>query len=287
MSRALYAGTSGFSYPEWRGTFYPADLPADQMLAFYSRAFPTVELNTTFYRFPRRAQVDAWRLATPPGFRFAVKVHRTITHLKRLRDVDELVSVQLERARWLDDRLGPLLVQLPPSLRRDLPLLRAFLALFPPMALAVEFRHASWHTDEVYTALDDAQAALVVMEADDDPPVLRFVGPFAYLRLHRSGYGDDAMAAWAARVVDLLAQGRDVYAYFTHEDGAPAPAYAQALARRVAQMRGTAGGSAGTDSTGGGGGPPRPAPAGAPGHHTREPKGGRVRRGARKGTPLR
>jgi uncharacterized protein YecE (DUF72 family) len=229
----LYVGTSGFSYPEWRGAFYPADLPADRMLAVYSRAFTTVELNNTFYRFPRPTQVDGWRRATPPGFRFSVKAHRHITHLKRLRDVDELVGVQLERVRPLGDRLGPLLVQLPPSLRRDLPLLRAFLALFPPMALAVEFRHASWHTEEVYAALAESSAALVVMESDEDEPVLRFVGPLAYLRLHRSAYGPEALAAWAARVRDLLGQGKDVYAYFTHEDGAPAPAYAQALARLV------------------------------------------------------
>lgn len=234
MSVRLYVGTSGFSYPEWRGTFYPADLPADQMLAFYSRAFTTVELNNTFYRFPRLAQVDQWRQATPDGFRFSVKVHRNITHLKRLRDVDDLVGVQLERARRLGDRLGPLLVQLPPSLRRDVGLLRTFLALFPPMLLAVEFRHASWQTDEVYAALAESGAALVVMESDHDEPVLHFVGAFAYLRLHRSAYGPETMAAWAARVRDLLAQGRDVYAYFTHEDGAPAPTYAQTLARLVA-----------------------------------------------------
>jgi len=318
MTGRLYAGTSGFSYPEWRGTFYPADLPAERMLAFYGRALPTVELNTTFYRFPRREQVDAWRRLTPAGFRFSVKVHRNITHVKRLRDVDELVSVQLERARELGDRLGPLLVQLPPSLRRDLALVRAFLALFPPMALAVEFRHASWHTDEVYAALDGAQAALAVMESDDDPPVLRFVGPFAYLRLHRSAYGPDALGAWAARVADLLGQGKDVYAYFTHEDGAPAPIYAQGLARRVEETLGTTGEHAGPDRTGAGrpdahrtdagrtdtgttdadrtdadrtgadrtGAGSGPAGPGA-GRHAREPGGGRPRRGRRRGPPPR
>lgn len=231
---SLYAGTSGFSYPEWRGEFYPAALRADEMLAFYSRTFRTVELNNTFYRFPRAEHVAQWRQATPEGFRFAVKANRAITHVQRLRDADELVRVQLERVAGLGDRRGPLLFQLPPSVRRDPGLLRGFLAGLPPLLATIEFRHASWHTEEVYAILEEHQVALAIMEADDDEPVLRFVGPFAYLRLHRSAYPAQALAAWAARIREQLAAGRDVYAYFTHEDGAPAPAYALELARLVA-----------------------------------------------------
>jgi uncharacterized protein YecE (DUF72 family) len=231
---ALYAGTSGFSYPQWRGGFYPAALRADEMLAFYSRTFRTVELNNTFYRFPRAEHVAQWRRATPEGFRFAVKANRAITHVQRLRDVDDLVRVQLERVAGLGDRRGPLLFQLPPSVRCDPGLLRGFLAGLPPLLGTIEFRHASWHTDEVYAILEEHRVAMAIMEADDDEPVLRFVGPFAYLRLHRSAYPPEALAAWAARIREQLAAGRDVYAYFTHEDGAPAPAYALELARRVA-----------------------------------------------------
>jgi uncharacterized protein YecE (DUF72 family) len=234
VTAALYAGTSGFSYPEWRGGFYPTALRADEMLAFYSRAFRTVELNNTFYRFPRAEHVAQWRQATPEGFRFAVKANRAITHVQRLRDVDALVRVQLERVAGLGDRRGPLLFQLPPSVRRDAGLLRGFLAGLPPLLGAIEFRHVSWHTEEVYAILEEHRVAMAIMEADDDAPVLRFVGPFAYLRLHRSAYPAEALAAWAARVREQLALGRDVYAYFTHEDGAPAPAYALELARLVA-----------------------------------------------------
>ncbi|MDQ7859154.1 MAG: DUF72 domain-containing protein [Armatimonadota bacterium] len=229
----LYAGTSGFSYPEWRGGFYPADLRADEMLAYYSRALRTVELNNTFYRFPRAEHVAQWRQATPDGFRFAVKANRAITHVQRLRDVAELVRVQLERVAGLADRRGPLLFQLPPSVRRDLGLLRDFLAGLPPLLGAIEFRHTSWQADETYTVLEEHRVALTIMESDDDEPVLRFVGPFAYLRLHRSAYPAEALAAWAARIRAQLAAGKDVYAYFTHEEGAPAPAYAIELARLV------------------------------------------------------
>jgi uncharacterized protein YecE (DUF72 family) len=235
VGAGLYVGTSGFSYPEWRGNFYPADLPGDAMLRHYSRVFSTVELNNTFYRFPRLEHVEQWRQATPKGFRFSVKANRQITHIRRLRDVEELVRVQVERISGLGDRRGPLLVQLPPSLRCDLPLLRDFLYALPPWLVAVEFRHASWFADGVYALLREQGAGLVIMESDEDDPVLEFVGPFAYLRLHRSSYGRADMDAWTERIRAQVALGHDVYAYFTHEDGAPAPAYAEQLRTLVAQ----------------------------------------------------
>jgi len=228
-SAKLYVGTSGFSYPEWRGTFYPKGLPADQMPEHYSGVFSTVELNNTFYRFPRTEHVEEWRRATPVGFRFSIKASRQITHNRRLKDVDELVRVQLERISGLKDRRGPLLFQLPPSLRRDLPLLNDFLYALPPMPLALEFRHESWYADEVYAALAEHRAALVIMESDEDEPVMTFVGPIVYLRLHRSAYPPDVLQAWADRIREQLAAKKDVYAYFTHEEGAPAPDYARQL----------------------------------------------------------
>lgn len=233
MAAHLYAGTSGFSYPEWRGSFYPKELRAEEMLHHYSRVLPTVELNNTFYRFPRSGQVDEWRKATPRGFRFSMKANRSITHTRRLRDVDELVRLQLERVAGLKDRAGPLLFQLPPSLKRDVPLLRDFLFLLPPMLRAVEFRHASWYADEVYALLEEHHTALAVMESDEDEPVLQFVGPFVYLRLHHSLYAPAALQAWARRIREQLARRREVYAYFTHEEGTPGPAYAQQIRRLV------------------------------------------------------
>ncbi len=229
----LYAGTSGFSYPEWRGAFYPKGLPAEEMLQHYSRVFSTVEINNTFYRFPRTEHVAQWREATPKGFRFSIKASRQITHNRRLKDVEELIRVQLERISGLGDRRGPLLFQLPPSLRRDVALLNDFLYALPPMPLAIEFRHASWYTDEVYAALAEHRAALVIMESDEDEPVMAFVGPLVYLRLHRSSYSPEALQRWADRIAEHLAAKKDVYAYFTHEEGAPAPDYARDLARLI------------------------------------------------------
>ncbi|MBI3975199.1 MAG: DUF72 domain-containing protein [Armatimonadetes bacterium] len=229
MAARLYAGTSGFSYPEWRGNFYPKDLPQEEMLRYYSRIFPSVELNNTFYRFPRTAQVQQWRKATPRGFRFSVKAHRLITHIRRLRNAEEVLRVQLERVADLRDRAGPLLFQLPPSLQADLPLLRDFLYLLPPRRRAVEFRHASWYDDAVYALLEEHHTALTIMESDEDEPVLQFVGPFVYLRLHRSSYSPATLRAWIARIREQLARQKDVYAYFTHEEGAPAPDYARRL----------------------------------------------------------
>jgi uncharacterized protein YecE (DUF72 family) len=233
MAARLYVGTSGFSYPEWRGNFYPKDLPGDEMLKHYSRAFPTVELNNTFYRFPKAEHVEQWRKNTPRGFRFSIKGHRLITHLKRLKDVEDPLRIQLERIAILKDRRGPLLFQLPPTLRRDLTLLRDFLNALPPMPLAIEFRHESWYNDEVYSVLAEQRAALVIMESDEDEPVLQFVGPLAYLRLHRSAYDAAAMDVWAGRIREQMAGGKDVYAYFTHEEGAPAPEYAGQLAKML------------------------------------------------------
>ncbi len=233
MTTRFYVGTSGFSYPEWRGSFYPKGLAGDEMLKHYSRVFSTVELNNTFYRFPRAEHVEQWRKTTPRGFRFSVKAHRLITHLKRLRDVEDPVRTLLERIAGLKDRRGPLLVQLPPSLRRDVPLLRDFLYHLPPLPLAVEFRHRSWVDDEVYTMLAEQRAALAIMESDEDEPALEFVGPLVYLRLHRSAYAPAALDAWAQRIREQLALKKDVYAYFTHEEGAPATEYAEQLGKLV------------------------------------------------------
>jgi uncharacterized protein YecE (DUF72 family) len=236
MAGSFFVGTSGFSYPEWRGGFYPKDLPADRMLEHYSRILPSVEINNTFYRFPAATQVEQWREATPRGFRFSVKGHRLITHIKRLRDAGDAVRTQLERLQSFKDRQGVLLFQLPPSLRCDPSMIREFLSLLPPLAVAFEFRHQSWYVDEVYRALAEHHASLVIMESDDDEPVMEFVGPLVYLRLHRSAYTPVALKRWAARIREQLDARRDVYAYFTHEDGAPATTYAQQLRELVQKV---------------------------------------------------
>lgn len=230
----LYAGTSGFSYPEWKGTFYPSDLPGAEMLRFYGKAFTTVEINNSFYRYPKEETLTQWAQTVPPGFLFSVKAHRRITHLKRLKDVDADLAFFSERVRTLGDRLGPLLFQLPPSLRCDLPLLEVFLMQLRPGApAAMEFRHASWRQDSVYRLLEEHRVTLGVAETDEEEQPKEVVGPLSYLRLHKSRYAPADLKRWAEWIRERLGEGRDVFAYFTHEEGAPATEYAQALAALV------------------------------------------------------
>jgi len=231
----LYAGTSGFSYAEWRGSFYPADLPNDEMLTFYAKAFPTVEINNTFYRYPKEQTLTQWAQAVPAEFRFSIKAHRRITHEKRLRDVDTDVTFFFERLRALGDRLGVILFQLPPTLRCELPVLEAFLAqMRPGVPVALEFRHDSWYQEPTYQLMHTYGATLCLAEADDSTTTPKVLGPISYLRLHKSAYPPDALAQWAEWIRNRLAEQRAVYAYFTHEEGAPAPEYARTLAGLVA-----------------------------------------------------
>ncbi len=236
MARA-YIGTSGFSYPEWKGSFYPADLPAGEMLPFYGRVFQTVEINNTFYRYPGEDTLAQWAAAVPSGFRFAVKAHRRITHLKRLGDVDGDLAFLFERIRRLGDRLGPILFQLPPSLHCDLTVFESFLASLRPGAQAVvEFRHESWRQDAVYRLLDTHRVALCVAETDEEAQPATVIGPVSYLRLHKSRYADEDLRRWATWIAARAAEGRDTFAYFTHEDGAPATEYAKQLAGLTASV---------------------------------------------------
>jgi len=229
-----YIGTSGFSYPEWKGGFYPKDLPPREYLAFYGRVFASCEINNTFYRYPTAETLTQWAAAVPTEFRFTVKAHRRITHIKRLTDVDGDLAFLFERIRVLGSRLGVILFQLPPTLREDLGRLETFLTQLRPGALAaLEFRHASWRRDGVYQLLDAHRVSLVIAETDEEAQPGEVVGPLAYLRLHKSSYTEEELDERAAWIVHRLGEGRDVYAYFTHEDGAPATEYAQALRRRV------------------------------------------------------
>src|SRR5262245_30787238 len=165
----FFVGTSGYSYPQWKGSFYPAKLPAREMLGFYAARFRTVEINNTFYRPPAASVLEAWAAQVAAEFRFVLKAPQEITHVRRLKDVGELASSFLEAAGTLEGRLGPLLFQLPPNFQKDVPRLRAFLAPLPPgCRAAVEFRHPSWFDDEVFGLLRDHRAGLCVADADDD-----------------------------------------------------------------------------------------------------------------------
>jgi len=225
----VLAGTSGFAFAEWKGTFYPPGLPNDRLLSHYASVLPTVEINVSFYRMPTSAMLAAWQAQTPPAFRFAIKAHRRITHQKRLRDVDDDLRWLYERVSELGERLGPVLFQLPPSFRQDLPLLERFLAALPPLPYTVlEFRHASWHDEATYALLRTYRAALCIAEDENGCEPLVHTAPFGYYRLHRLHYTDEQVRAWSDHLREHAAL-RPAFCYFTHETGPEAVAYAQRL----------------------------------------------------------
>jgi uncharacterized protein YecE (DUF72 family) len=230
----LWAGASGYSFKEWKGPFYPPDLAADGMLAYYARHLGTVEINNTFYRMPSRETVAGWVQGTPERFRFAVKASRRITHDGRLHadKVADSVAYLYGQLAGMGAKLAAVLFQLPPNLKQDLPRLREFVALLPAgHRAAFEFRHDSWLDDATYAVLREAGAALVLSEREDAlPPPLVETAPWGYLRLRLEQYADADHAAWAER---LAASGwREVYAYYMHEP--TAPGYAQALMHQAA-----------------------------------------------------
>jgi uncharacterized protein YecE (DUF72 family) len=230
----LLAGASGYSFKEWKGQFYPPDIQPGAMLAWYAARLPTVEINNTFYRMPKAEVLRNWARATPRDFRFAVKASRRITHLARLKADSAGDSVDFLHAALaaLGEKRGPVLFQLPPFLKRDLPRLRDFLARIPdPRGAAFEFRDPSWFADEVYDALKAAGAALCLSEREDAlPPPLVDTAGWGYVRLRLEQYSERDLRAWAER---LAGTGwREIYVYFMHEP--TAPAYAQALMRYAA-----------------------------------------------------
>jgi uncharacterized protein YecE (DUF72 family) len=220
----LYAGASGYSFKEWKGPFYPADMKPDAMLRFYGERLPTVEINNTFYQLPKAAVLENWVKAVPEGFRFAVKASRRITHLSRL-DVEtaaDPLAYLYKTLAVLGPKRGPVLFQLPPFLKRDLPRLEAFLALLPSdHAAAFEFRNETWFCDPVYEALRKAGAGLCLSEREDNaPPPLVETAPWGYVRLRLEEYSEPNLQMWANR---LARTGwREIFAYFMHEPTAPA-----------------------------------------------------------------
>ena len=222
---AIYIGTSGFSYRHWREVFYPPELPQARWLEFYAEYFPTVELNVTFYRLPSEKAVISWQRRVPAGFIYAAKLSRLITHFRRLHDADEELALFLERIKLLGDHLGPILIQLPPSLKENPELLDSFLSKCDPtLRWAVEFRHPSWFTDTIYTVLSRHGAALCIHDYLPNHP-LQVTAPFVYLRFHginhlySGDYPDEALSVWAERLRDWAAARLDGYAYFNNDAG--------------------------------------------------------------------
>lgn len=237
----ILVGTSGWQYKDWRGRFYPEGLPQRLWLEHYAAGFATVEVNNAFYRLPERSTFEQWRERTPDDFCVAVKLSRYLTHIKRLRDPEEPVARFLSRATALGDRLGPVLVQLPPTLPADPAALDRVLALFPPeVKVAVEPRHASWWTGETRAVLEKRNAALAWADRKGRPvtPLWRTAG-WGYLRLHegratpRPRYGRAALRSW----LDRIDQTVNTYVYFNNDPGGAAVADAGELAA-AARRRG-------------------------------------------------
>jgi len=227
----LYAGTSGWAYPQWKPEFYPAKLAAAKFLGYYSTRLNSVELNYTFRRFPTEKLLTGWIAATPADFKFAVKAHQNITHVKRLKDSQEWTSSFLAALGPLREagKLGPVLFQLPPFLHCDLPRLKDFLAQLPrDTRAAFEFRHDSWFCTEVFGALQEANAALCQAESDKlETPNVQ-TADFVYFRLRKQGYSPKERAELARQAVEL-AQKADVFTYFKHEDTPEGALYAEEL----------------------------------------------------------
>ena len=225
----LIVGTSGYSYKEWKGTFYPSDLPAAKMLPYYAEHFGSVEINNTFYRMPEAKTLEKWAGEVGNTFLFVLKAPQRITHQKKLAGAEDDVRHFLDVANVLGPKLGPLLFQLPPYFRKDVEKLRAFLSLIPAgCRVALEVRHDSWYDEEVYDALREHDAALCAADTDEvaDPAALVVpTSSWGYLRLRRTDYSDEQLTAWRARIAGQ--PWSDTFVFFKHEDEGKGPAFAR------------------------------------------------------------
>ena len=230
----IWIGTSGYNYPEWKGSFYPEKLPSAKMLPYYAERFPTVEINYTFYRSPNEKILDGWNKATPAHFKLTLKAPRRITHDRRLRDCADLVRQFLETAATLGPKLGALLFQLPPNLKKDLPLLDAFLDAFPPrVTAAFEFRHPSWLDDEVFGRLRARNLALCVADSEKLSTPVEITADYAYFRLRDEGYTADDIARWADVIREKTSGLTDVFVYFKHEESGKGPEFGRTLMEQL------------------------------------------------------
>jgi uncharacterized protein YecE (DUF72 family) len=238
VSGRAFVGTSGWSYTSWRPKFYPEGTKSAAFLSYYATRFATMEINYTFNHLPTEKNVAQWTAATPEDFTFALKASQQITHRKQLREPAETLPIFFERARPLGKRLGPILFQTPPWVRRDDDRLAMFLAALPrDVRCVLEVRDPSWYVPEVYDLLNAANVALVHAEGEKAPSPVETLGAtadFAYARLReRNGYPDDAVDAWAERLRVILDSGRDVYAYFRHDEDGSNALSAERLRRAI------------------------------------------------------
>jgi uncharacterized protein YecE (DUF72 family) len=224
-----WVGTSGYNYPEWRGSFYPEKFPAAKMLAFYAERFNTVEVNYTFYRIPTPPLLEGWAKGTPPGFTFTLKAPRRITHDSKLQRCEELTQNFCRTAATLGSKLGVLLFQLPPTFKRNDDVLTAFVELLPEgTRAAFEFRHESWFDDRVFDALRARHLALCIADSEKLSTPLVVTADYAYFRLRDEGYQEADIERWATTIRGL-AGPRDAFVYFKHEEEGKGPDFARRL----------------------------------------------------------
>ena len=226
----IWIGTSGYNYPEWKGSFYPADLPAAKMLPYYAARFPTVEINYTFYRMPTEKLVSGWSAQTPSPYKLTLKAPRRITHDNRLKNCGPLVASFCQAAGTLGEKLGALLFQLPPNLKKDLTVFDAFLDELPPKVCgAFEFRHLSWLDEEIFERLSRRNLALCVADSEKLSTPVRVTADYAYFRLRDEGYTAADIERWAGTIARVTAACRDVFVYFKHEESGKGPEFARLL----------------------------------------------------------
>jgi uncharacterized protein YecE (DUF72 family) len=231
---AIWVGTSGYNYPEWRGTFYPEKFPTTKMLPYYAERFPTVEINNTFYRMPTEALVAGWSEATPEHFKLTLKAPKRITHDARLKDCGDATQRFLNVANTLGAKLGVLLFQLPPFAKKDLAVLDAFLATLPTGVRATfEFRNASWLDDEVYARLKEKNLALCVADSEKLSTPVEITADYAYFRLRDEGYQPADIERWARVIQEKTAGCSDVFVYFKHEEKGIGPEFARLLMKAL------------------------------------------------------
>ncbi|HEX9545050.1 MAG TPA: DUF72 domain-containing protein, partial [Pyrinomonadaceae bacterium] len=219
----LHVGTSGYSYKEWKGSFYPEKIPAKEMLRFYSERLSTVEINATFYRLPQKSTLENWKEQVPKTFRFSLKAPQRITHFKRLKEVSDDAKYFLDIAATLEDQLGVVLFQLPPNMKKDLPRLETFLKELPNQPrTAFEFRHPTWFDDDVLALLRSRNCALCVSDTDDLPAThIDKTADWGYLRLRRVLYSEEHLQDWLKRIRDQ--NWNETFLFFKHEDEGTGP----------------------------------------------------------------
>ena len=229
----LHVGTSGYNFPEWRGSFYPPKLPSAKWLEYYAQQLDTVEINYTFYRMPNAKTIAGWDAATPDTFTFVLKAPQRITHFARLQNIDEPLRLFLDTTRKLNTKFGAILFQLPPNFKKDIDKLGDLLTQFPPdVRAACEFRHASWWSDDVFELLRSTNTALCVADTEEGTTPLVATADFGYVRLRDEGYDETGLREWMTKVQTLGSAWTDAFVFFKHEEKGMGPK----LAREFLQL---------------------------------------------------